>query len=441
MNTISFSCEVPVRYDVDICITGAGPGGVAAAVTAARKGANVLLLDAHTMPGGMSTAARVPVLMTVSDGIRLLPDGFGREIMERSAAFARERRFDNSWLPIHAEQLKWIYEDLLTQAGVELLYYSRLAAVHAENGTIQETVYASPSGLFAVKAKVFIDGTGDGTVAAWAGAPFEMASLDEIMPASLCSFWAGFDWDAYRAGGACTHNDDKMPELLEAAFKDGSLSTEDFHHTGLVRNSHFTAGGNISHVFGVDGTDEKSLTRGLVESRRLLQEYERFYRKNIAGFANAEIVDSGSLLGVRESRRISGDYTLVLEDFTARRDFPDEIGRYNFSADIHPPRPTRAQVEEHKKLFRSTACGHGESYGIPYRVLLPQKINNLLTCGRCVSTDRYVHASLRVIPGCWITGQAAGMAAAMAADASCTPREINVQKLRENLRNIGGYFH
>ena len=120
MNTISFSCEVPVRYDVDICITGAGPGGVAAAVTAARKGANVLLLDAHTMPGGMSTAARVPVLMTVSDGIRLLPDGFGREIMERSAAFARERRFDNSWLPIHAEQLKWIYEDLLTQAGVEL---------------------------------------------------------------------------------------------------------------------------------------------------------------------------------------------------------------------------------------------------------------------------------------------------------------------------------
>ncbi len=152
-------------------------------------------------------------------------------------------------------------------------------------------------------------------------------------------------------------------------------------------------------------------------------------------------MDSGSLLGVRESRRITGDYTLVLDDFTARRDFPDEIGRYNFSADIHPPRPTRAQVEEHKKLFRGTACGHGESYGIPYRVLLPQKINNLLTCGRCVSTDRYVHASLRVIPGCWITGQAAGMAGAMAADSSCTPRQIDVAELRENLRNIGGYFH
>ena len=441
METVHLSCEIPVRCNVDICITGAGPGGIAAAVTAARQGAKVLLLDAHTMPGGMSTAARVPVLMTVSDGIRLLPDGFGREIIDRSTAAAKAHKFDNGWLPIHAEQLKWIYEDLLTQAGVELLYYARLAAVRTENGTIRETVYAAPSGLFAVRAKIFIDGTGDGTVTAWAGAPFDMAPLEEIMPSTLCSFWAGFDWQAYRDGGACTHNDDKMPDLLEEAFKDGSLSTEDFHHTGLVRNSNFTAGGNISHVFGVDGTDERSLTRGLVESRRLLQEYERFYRKNIAGFADAEIVDSGSLLGVRESRRIQGDYTLVLEDFQARRDFPDEIGRYNFSADIHPPRPTRAQVEEHKKFFRSTACGHGESYGIPYRVLLPQKINNLLTCGRCVSTDRYVHASLRVIPGCWITGQAAGMAAAMAADTNTTPRQVDVQKLRENLRNIGGYFH
>ena len=161
MNTVSFSCEIPVRYDVDICITGAGPGGVAAAVTAARQGAKVLLLDAHTMPGGMSTAARVPVLMTVSDGIRLLPDGFGREIIDRSTAAAQAHNFDNGWLPLHAEQLKWIYEDLLTQAGVELLYYARLAAVRTENGTVRETIYAAPSGLFAVKAKIFIDGTGD----------------------------------------------------------------------------------------------------------------------------------------------------------------------------------------------------------------------------------------------------------------------------------------
>ena len=441
METIRFEKDIPIRYTPDVCVTGAGPGGIAAAVTAARQGAKVLLLDAHTMPGGMSTAARVPVLMPYTDGINFLPGGFGQEVISRSMAISGQHNFDNCGIPLYAEQLKLIYEDLLTEAGVELLYYSRLAAVNAENGIIRQTIYASPGGLFAVKAKVFIDGTGDGSVAAWAGAPFEMAPLDEIMPSTLCSLWAGFDWKAYQAGGAFSHNDDKMPELLAAAFKDGSLSTEDHHHTGIFKNSNLTAGGNITHVFGVDATDERSLTRGLVESRRLLREYEYFYRQNISGFANAEIVDSGSLLGVRESRRITGDYTLVLEDFKARRDFPDEIGRYNFSADIHPPRPTREQVEEHKKLFKGTSCGKGESYGIPYRVLLPRNVSNLLTCGRCVSTDRYVHASLRVIPGCWITGQAAGMAGAIAADKNCTPREIDVQLLRNKLREIGGFFH
>lgn len=439
--TIHLACDIPVRYEVDVCITGAGPGGIAAAVTAARQGVRVLLLDSHTMPGGMSTAGRVPVLMSISDGINILPGGFGQEVIERMKAVSASYGFENHGQQLNAEQLKVIYEDLLIDAGVELLYYSRLAAVNAENGTVKQTVYASPSGLFAVEAKIFIDGTGDGTVAVWAGAPFEMAPLDEIMPATLCSLWTGFDWAAYRAGGAFSHNDEKMPELLDAAFKDGSLSTEDHHHTGMAKNSEIAVGANISHVFGVDGTDETSLTCGLIENRRLLREYERFYRKNIAGFANAEIVDSGSLLGIRESRRITGDYILNNDDFKARRDFPDEIGRYNFPADIHPPRPSRAQVAEHKKLYRASACQKGESYGIPYRILLPLKVNNLLTCGRCVSTDRYVHASLRVIPGCWITGQAAGMAAAMAAKNNITPREIDVIKLRENLKNIGGFFH
>lgn len=441
MTKFHFEADIAVRHSVDVCITGAGPAGIAAAVTAARQGAKVLLLDAHTMPGGMSTAGRVPVLMPYSDGVHFLPGGFGKEVFDRTVEVSGQHGFGNCGGLLHAEQLKLIYEDLLTEAGVELLYYARLAAVNTENGIIRQTVYASQSGLFAVEAKIFIDGTGDGTVAAWAGAPFEMAPLDEIMPSTLCSLWAGFDWAAYMKGGAFSHNDDKMPELLAAAFKDGSLSTEDYHHTGMNRISNLVAGGNVTHVFGIDPTDERSLTRGLIENRRLLREYERFYRKHIAGFANAEIVDSGSLLGVRESRRIAGDYTLVLEDFKARRDFPDEIGRYNFPADIHPARPSREQVEEHKRVFRGTACGRGESYGIPYRVLLPQKVNNLLTCGRCVSTDRHVHASLRVIPGCWITGQAAGMAGAMAAKANCTPRQIDVQLLRDRLREAGGYFH
>ena len=232
-----------------------------------------------------------------------------------------------------------------------------------------------------------------------------------------------------------------MLAKLEEAFRDGRLSVPDFHHTGIFRVSNVAAVGNITHVFGVDSTDERSLTRGVIENRRLLAEYEEFYRSRIAGFGNAEIVGSGSVLGVRESRRILGDYVLGSDDYVARRDFPDEIGRYNFPADIHPARPGKEEVIAHKRLFRSFRCGKGESYGIPYRILLPRGVKNLLTCGRCVSCDRNVMASIRVIPGCFITGQGAGMAAALAGAAGKLPREVNASELRAELREIGAFFH
>jgi len=432
---------LPVKYEVDVCIAGAGPGGIAAAVSAARLGVRVLLLDAHTMPGGMSTGALIPVLMPYSDGVNFLPGGFGQEVIDRIKAESALRHFVNGGALLNAEHLKYIYEDMLTQAKVEILYYSRLVDVVKDGGTVKSAVVAAPSGLFAVNAEIFIDATGDGTLAARAKAPFAMAELDEIMPSTLCSVWAGFDWEAYRSGGAHSHNDDLMLGKLANAFVSGELSIEDYHHTGLNRISKHAAAANVSHVFGIDPTEETSLTAGLIASRRLLREYEQFYRKHIDGFADAEIVTSGSLLGVRESRRITGDYVLNRDDYLARRDFDDEIGRYNFPADIHPPRPGREELEEHKKIFHHEGYKRGESYGIPYRILLPQTLDNVLTCGRCVSTDRYVHASLRVIPGCWITGQAAGIAAAMAIAGDTAPRAIDVKALQQKLRTLGVYFH
>lgn len=440
MDTIAHY-TIPVKYQVDVCVAGAGPGGIAAAVSAARGGAKVLIFDSHTMPGGMSTAALIPVLMPYSDGVNFLPGGFGREVIDRIQAESTLRNFVNHGALLNAEHLKYIYEDVLTKAGVEILYYSRLVDVIRDGSCVKSAVIAAPSGLFAVDAEIFIDATGDGTLAARAGAAFEMASPDEIMPSTLCSVWAGFDWEAYRAGKAFSHNEDEMLDKLAAAFHRGELSVEDYHHTGFARISKHAAAANVSHVFGIDPTDEASLTKGLIESRKLLREYEQFYRNHIDGFADAEIVTSGSLLGVRESRRITGDYVLNRDDYLARRDFADEIGRYNFPADIHPPRPGRAELEEHKRIFHNEGYRSGESYGIPYRILLPQTLNNVLTCGRCVSTDRYVHASLRVIPGCWITGQAAGLAAAMAVKNHIAPRAVDVKVLQHQLRKLGVYFH
>lgn len=443
MKTIRLERDIPVRYRGKLCIIGAGPGGIAAAVTAARRGTSTLLFDAHTMPGGMSTAGLVPIFMPWSDGIHFLPGGFGREVIDALHSESEKHNYDCG-SAINAEHLKRIYERLLSEAGVEFRYYCRLAAVVAEHGTLRQAVFAGPGGLFAVEADIFIDGTGDGTLAAMAGAPFVCGdpATGETMPSTLCSLWAGFDWAAYRAGGAFSHNDNAMLGKLEEAFRSGELDVEDYHHTGISRISAVAAAGNLSHVFDLDPSDEGSLTRGLVESRRLLERYEAFYRKHIAGFQNAEIVGSGSLLGVREFRRILGDYVLNREDYLARRDFPDEIGRYNFPADIHPARPGRAELEAHKRLFSSSGnCKKGESYGIPYRILLPQRVENLLICGRCVSCDRAVGASIRVIPGCFITGQAAGMAGAIAVEGGITPRQVDPETLRSELRKIGGYFH
>lgn len=440
-DSIRFSRDVPVRHSVDVCVVGAGPGGIAAAVFAARSGARTMILDAHTMPGGMSTAGRVPVLMNCSDGVNFLPAGFGSEVLTAMTDAAKKLEFEKSLYAIDAEQLKFIYEQFLTGAGVDILYYSRLADVSVADGRISHAVFAAPSGLFAVAARVFIDGTGDGTLAAWAGAPFETGGdKGEVMPSTLCSLWTGFDWDAYRKGGAFSHNEDPMLKKLEAAFREGVLKDNDYHHTGLCRCAEHLAGGNITHVFDVDGTDEVSLTRGLVENRRKLRDYEAFYRKYIDGFGNARIADSGSLLGVRESRRITGDYVLNYEDYLARRTFDDEIGRYNFPVDIHPAAPGRAGLEAHKKFHHANFMGKGESYGIPYRILLPLGLGNLLTCGRCVSTDRNVFASLRVIPGAWITGQAAGAAAALALRKGDTPRAVDPGELRDLLRKRGAFF-
>ncbi|UKI33421.1 MAG: FAD-dependent oxidoreductase [Lentisphaeria bacterium] len=299
----------------------------------------------------MSTAALVPVFMSCTDGVNFLPAGFGREVIDRLQALAARRNFD-SGLAINAEHLKRVYDDLLAESNVEPLYYTRLVDAVVESGRIEAILCNAPSGNFAVKAPIYLDATGDGTFAVLAGAPYEFGGENgDVMPSTLCSLWAGIDFAAYRAGGAFSHNDDNMLAKLEEAFRDGRLSVPDFHHTGIFRVSNVAAVGNITHVFGVDSTDERSLTRGVIENRRLLAEYEEFYRSRIAGFGNAEIVGSGSVLGVRESRRILGDYVLCSDDYVARRDFPDEIGRYNFPADIHPARPGKEEVIAHKRLF------------------------------------------------------------------------------------------
>lgn len=194
-------------------------------------------------------------------------------------------------------------------------------------------------------------------------------------------------------------------------------------------------GGNIGHTFEVDGTDEESLPRALQWGRKSLLEYERYYKGYLKGFEAMELVATGSLLGVRETRRIIGDYVLNVNDFNPSSTFDDEIGRYSYPIDIHIARPDKESYDAFHKEFTSMRLGKGESYGIPYRILTPKGLDNALVAGRCVSTDRSMQASIRVMPGCYITGQAAGVAAAMAARAGTSTRHINVRDLQGRLNS------
>ncbi len=436
---IAYTRRVPVKIETDVMVCGGGPAGVAAAVAARAAGARVFLAEGFSCFGGMGTAARVPLYMQWGDGARDLACGFGTRFRERLRAAGglcgRGGAFD-------FEIVKREYDKVMVESGADFLFHTKVIDALVEDGAIRGVICASQSGVWAARAKVFIDATGNGDVAVQAGVPFEKGdAAGHMMPASLLSAWNGIDWARWwkeRPRGTPQPFGAELPRAVAA----GVFKEPDLHMTGLFEfpNGYGTA--NIGHVFNLDGTDERSLTKGYLRGRESMQEYQRYFREFLKrGLEHAHLAETAALMGVRETRRIRGDYVMTLDDYVKRANFPDEIGRYAYPIDIHPSSADAAAYERHREEFdRLYRYKKGESYGIPYRILCAKGVKNLLVAGRCVSTDQKVQASIRVMPACYITGQAAGFAAAQAAAGAGDVHALDVSRLQASLRDFGAYL-
>jgi len=348
-------------------------------------------------------------------------------------------------VPIDPERLKRVYDALVTEAGATVLFHTTLARVETDGqGRVTAILTANKAGLCAWQAKTYVDATGDADLAAWAGARLHKGDDDgkDLMLSTLCFQLSNVDAYGYNHGPLMWSGDPKCP--IHALVDSGRYPALWSHHFGCTWVGPAALGFNAGHVKDVDGTDPASVSRGLMEGRRIAAQYrDALAEIHPRAFANAFLAVTADQLGIRETRRIAGDYVLTLEDYLARRSFPDEICRNSYEIDLHW---SQAQMDAHPEVAAAMLSGGlrykaGESHGIPYRCLVPQDLRNVLVAGRTISCERVVQGSVRIMPVCLCTGEAAGLAASMAANsANPDAHQVDARCVRDRLREAGAYL-
>ena len=437
--------ELPLEDSFDVIVVGAGPAGCAAAIAAAEEGRRVLLLERNCTPGGMGTAALIPAWCPFSDGQRQIHRGIAGRILAQSLAGTPHlppTKLD--WIPIPHEHLKQVYDQELARAGVEVRYETFVVDALRTQRRITTLLTTDKRGLRALQASIYIDATGDADLITRVGHPVHKGDDDggELMPATLCFVLAnvkGFEegrWPSYQADAT----GQTVIQRMRADTRFTAIPDE--HLVGMWIGPGCMAF-NAGHIYVVDPTDPASMARGLTEGRHLAQVYQRALATYLPeSFAHAFLASTGSVLGIRETRRIVADYELTTDDYLARRSFPDDIARNAYFLDQHPRRAEGATDAGWVQRVHSSGEKYkpGESHGIPYRSLCPRDLDNVLVAGRCIGTDRAVNGSVRVMPVCLNTGEAAGVAASLACTCSADIRGFDVQQLRSRLLARGAYL-
>ncbi len=426
--------QVEVAAQADVVVCGGGPAGVAAALAAARSGVRTILLENQICLGGMATAGMVNRLGPYHDQREIILHGIPWEVLCQLIArgLAQEpvicdpANWSDYWLVFDPEGMKLVLDELARDAGVDVSFDTRVVSPIIEGDTIRGVFIESKSGRQAVLGKVVIDATGDGDIAAGAGVPFRKGRESDGLLQPMTTFFKCLNMDWPRAHSyVAEHYAELVARAREEAGNDFVLSgTDSYLHK---QETYF----NCLHLHEVDGTRREDISRAAAELRTKMWGNLRVLKRHVPGCENVSLITSAAAMGVRETRRIAGEYTLTVDDVLSGRQFPDQVYRYACFVDIHAPKPG------HESDLANRHPPPGQSYGIPYRCLLPQRVECLLVVGRCLSATHEALASVRMMPSCMAMGQAAGTAAAMAVSEAATPREIDSAQLKNRLAEQG----
>ncbi|WP_422033271.1 FAD-dependent oxidoreductase [Roseovarius sp.] len=424
-----------IRDRVDVLVVGGGSAGIAAAVAAARTGARVMLVERMGFLGGTLTAVTLGSICGLYglDGGRVqrLVRGLADEIIERlrarGGAAAPKVWLQTASLPYHPEPMKRVADDMLREAGVAVRFHSLAVEVLKRDGRVNGAVFESIDGRWAVEAGVVVDASGDGQIAALAGAEWACDVEDLQFPTTMIRFGGVDTRKVEETDRAALHG------YLEAAVAAGF----DLPRTagGIFAFNEAVVHLNITRI-EQDGRapnplDVAEMSAAEANGRRMAELYLEAFRAHVQGYRDAWLLDTGTQIGVRESRRVTGDHMLTEEEVLGGARFADAIGACAWP------------VEEHgaDRATRWVWLPDGSYYQIPWRCLLPRGIDGLVMAGRCVSATHVAQASLRVAGTCFAMGEAAGIGAALATERHGGDlRALDVQALRAELAERGAYL-
>ena len=414
----------PKSYDV--IIAGGGPAGCAAAIAAGRMGVKVLVIEATTCLGGMATAGLVSKWAPFDDQEKVIYRSIAVEVLDRYKQKAGLPMENYRWVSLYPEMVKVVYDEMLAEAGVEVLFDSRVVDCVVEDGNISALIVANKAGLTPYVAKTYIDCTGDADIATFGGVPFESGDENgNLQPASLCFII-----------GNC-HLEKRNGKILGSGPKEGLWRNIIDSKKYPLLCKHFIPAywgdgvliANAGHIYGLDSTDPEAVSAAMVKGRQMAEQYLQALKDfEPEIFGDACIVSTAPSIGTRESRRIKGEYTITLEDYMRRRSFDDEVCRNSYHLDCHGKVPPSMKGMD---LYQYTP---GESHGIPWRCMIPVGLDNLLVAGRSVSMERAALASIRVMPNCLGMGEAAGIGAALASKNGTGVRAINPQEVQSYIK-------